>query len=802
MATVQQPRAAANTATVDGLLRRREVDDAFLGDEVWDGRGDYSYIPPASADLRISPRLALHTDFDLDLDPITYQVLRNRFWSINLDHSDTIRRVSGSPVIVYMDDFNTALLTENADLFMCGPSIQWFAALGDLPIKWTLENRSENPGIEDEDVFLHNDAYIGCTHQMDTSIFAPVFWEGKLFSWAFSQCHAGDVGGPFPGSFNAIARDIYDEAVLVPPVKLVRGGELQQDQMDAYIRKSRTPELLALQIRSQIAGLRTVRLRMTELLEEYGPTVIKGAMRRMIRDCSQAVGDRLLQIPDGEWRERIYLGGLGPDDRGAHRFEVTVRKSGDRLTVTNAGTDPQYFSANGTYGTWRSGAIVAVTNFLAWDQLLCNAGALDHMTFEPVPGTLSVAKYPGATTGVGGAVASVYTAAFAVSKMLLAGPEELRRRANGAGGQAVTSFWFGAGTNRHGRFLVEAPGDMMAGSIGAFPTRDGVDAGGAWWWPNNTAGNVEDWEAAIPILYLFRREHPGSGGAGRWRGGNSVETAFIAHKTDQLTVQLVSVENAVNAAIGLSGGLPGHPGRFAHASDVAVQDRLAAGWLPADARELGRALSDDLERVAVKSITALMPNDVFLANYCGGGGYGDPLDRDVALVVEDIVEDRVPPDAGERHYGVVLGADGAIDDEQTAQRREQLRSERLAAATAPEQEHGAADVEERLGAIAERVIFGRPTGGGAIHWGCAACDASLGPATENYKLRTARLELEPHRVDPAIYPDPRESSDVDLVLRQHLCPSCGALLSTEFCKRDEEPYWDIRLELDSEEAER
>ena len=94
-------------------------------------------------------------DFDLDLDPVTYQVLRNRFWAINLDHSDTIRRVSGSPVIVYMDDFNTALLTETADLVMAGPSIQWFAAVGDLPIKWTLENRSANPGIEPGRRVLH-----------------------------------------------------------------------------------------------------------------------------------------------------------------------------------------------------------------------------------------------------------------------------------------------------------------------------------------------------------------------------------------------------------------------------------------------------------------------------------------------------------------------------------------------------------------------------------------------------------------------------------------------------------------------
>ena len=172
-----------STSTPDGILRRPEVDPAFLKDMTWDGRSRYSYVPPPAAELRLPPEVRLHSEFDLDIDPITYQVLRNRFWSMNLDHSDTIRRVSGSPVIVYMDDFNTALLTETADLLMAGPSIQWFAALGDLPIKWTMENRGRNPGIGVGDVFFHNDPWIGCTHSMDLGLFAPEFQVGRIFSW-------------------------------------------------------------------------------------------------------------------------------------------------------------------------------------------------------------------------------------------------------------------------------------------------------------------------------------------------------------------------------------------------------------------------------------------------------------------------------------------------------------------------------------------------------------------------------------------------------------------------------------------
>jgi N-methylhydantoinase B len=786
--------AASPSATTDGILRRPEVDPAFLGDEIWDGRGELPYVPPPGPDLRISDRLKLHSEFDLEIDPFTYQVLRNRFWSINLDHSDTIRRVSGSPVIVYMDDFNTALLTETADLVMCGPSIQWFAGMADIPTKWILENRSANPGIAEGDVFFHNDPYVGCIHQMDTAMFAPIFWEGRLFCWAFSQCHAGDVGGPFPGSFNPLATEVHEEAAIVPPIKLVEGGELQQDVLEMHTRKSRTPDLLGLGMRSQIAGLRTVRKRMAEVLEEHGPEVVKGAMRRMIRDCSQAIGQRLLRVPDGQWRQRYYLGGLGPEDRGAHRFEIALRKEGDRLTFTNAGTDPQYHSANGTYSTWRSGIVVAVTNFLGWDQMLCNAGALDHVSLEPVAGTLSIARYPGATSGVGGNNGAVYGGGLALSQMLLSAPDDLRRRANGAGGQAVTSFWFGAGLDRNGKFVIECPGDLMAGAIGAFPERDGVDEGGAWWWPNNTTGNVEDWEAAMPVLYLYRAEKVGGGGPGRWRGGNSVDIAVVPHKTEELTVQMVAMEGAVNTAIGLSGGLPGDPGGYELARGAGVRDRLARGWLPADGAALARDLDDGLERLSTKAAVPLSPDDVFVARFCGGGGYGDPLTRDPWRVADDVAHRRTPPDAARRHYGVVLAEGGTADEDATRLLRQELRAARLEAASEPE-EAGSGTLESATAQVTDGVVRGRREGEEAPRLGCAGCHADLGPAHGNFKRYAARLDRAPTEVDPLMYVDPREATDADLVFRQHVCPGCGALLSTELCPRSAEPLREARLAL-------
>ena len=382
-----------STSTPDGVIRNRQINfDALQVEGPWDGKV-LPYLPRTNLDIDAS--LELHSEFDLDVDPVTYQVLRSRFWNMNLDHSDTIKRVSGSPLIVYMDDFNTSLLTENGDTIVCGPSVQYFTGHGDLVIQWTLENRSDNPGIEDWDVFLQNDPYIGTEHQMDTLMYSPVFWEGKLFSWVLSNCHMGDIGGMDPGSFCAEAPDMFHESTPVPPIKIARRGVLQNDVADMFVRKSRTPDMVALQIRSQMAGLRSTRGRMLELLEEFGPAVVKGAMRRMIRDCSKAVGERLELIPDGEWKETLYISSAGPNDRDVHRLVTTVRKEGDRLIFSNAGSDPQFYAANAPFSAWRSSLISAGSNMLAYDQLYCPAGVVDHMEFDPTPGTVTVATYPG-----------------------------------------------------------------------------------------------------------------------------------------------------------------------------------------------------------------------------------------------------------------------------------------------------------------------------------------------------------------------------------------------------------------------
>ena len=334
--------------------------------------------------------------------------------------------------------------------------------------------------------------------------------------------------------------------------------------------------------------------------------------------------------------------------------------------------------------------------------------------------------------------------------------------------------------------MVQPPGDVVAGALGAFPDRDGVDVGGAWWWPNNPSGNTEEWEDALPVLYLYRRERQGSGGPGRWRGGNALETAIVLHKTDEMMVQLVSLDNAINCALGLGGGLPAHPGDYRFREAGLPHERLAAGVLPGTP-DRARARRRRAHPPVCQGDHDDAPGDVFVAQYCGGGGFGDPLTRGPELVAGDVSSAAITMDDARALYGVVLDGTGSADPQATDELRQRMRADRLAAARPPvAPDDVSLDPEGYTGSAGGAVGFG-PASDGEEHWGCLECGHALAPIDQNYKDGAARLERVPQEISPRQYLDPSEFCDDAFVVREFLCPGCGVTLATELCKPDDPP---------------
>lgn len=746
----------------------------------WDGR-TYPYIPPKT--LHIHPSLQLHTAAAKNLDPVTYEVVRHAMWNINVEHGNTIMKISGSPSCAYGHDFNPSLMDEHGDFVFFGPFLQYLSSATGSAVKWTMEYRSENPGIHDGDIFLTNDPWIGATHQSDVALIAPVFWEGKLFCWVGNTLHQWDLGGTAPGGFNPMAVDVYWESGCIPPIKIVEGGKLRQDLEEEYSRRSRMPQLVALDLRAEIAGCNVARERLLALIARYGAETIKAVMRKLQDDSEKAFLTRLETIPDGTWREASWIELKGPGDRRLYRNSLALTKRGDKLIFSNEGSDPQAGTLNCTLVAWKGAIASMICSQMLFDQMFVVEGAYRHMEFDVTPGTISCATFPAAVSAAppGVLLQTIALSGLVISKMLAcSSDEQLRSEVQSCMGAAMYPVSAFSGVDQRGlpyaSFLLDPVGAALAG----LSWKDGVDTGGWPWDLQSTMPNVEDNEWFYPILYLWRKELADSGGAGKYRGGNSAEIAFIPHGTNHISLFTASGHCAAPGP-GLHGGLSPATTRFSMKRGARVIEHIRESRrMPTSVAEL----HGKTEYIAPKAFdVSQTPADVFVLSWAGAGGYGDPLERDPARVLLDVQRGNVTAEWAAEAYGVVLDSHGHVDVEATEKRRAKLRKARLR--KAPKRERR--KVEAARG---RRVAEGLILVDGII--ACSKCEKEICPTVENYKLHCAVTERPVKTANPYVL-DPKTYVDDKIVFRSYACPSCGLLLQTEIARPTDPPLWDMQL---------
>ena len=744
------------------------------------------YLPPD--ELVIDPSLQLHTEYDTDIDPISYEVLRSKIWNVNWDHQETIRRVSGSPVVVFGYDFNTSIQTEDGAGVCFGPGNLFFSACADVCVKWTLEHRSMNVGINDGDIFLQDDPWIGTNHQMDAAVYAPVFWEGRLFAWVYNVIHQRELGGVEPGGFTQQARDVYSEPTFFPPMKLVDDGKVREDVVDAWVRRSRLSGLMTLELRSQIAGVTLARERVLDMVRRYGPTLVKGTMRKMISTTAAVVGERLRSLPDGEWTDTRYVSGAVVGDLSPYRVSMTVRKEGDRLTYTNRGTEPSVGSFNITAGVLRACITNSLLTFLCYDQYLCAAGLLEQVDFDFERGTISAARHPAAVSTSIGLVVAIVQAQHLNMKLLSTNDDTAHQTfATSACSTLIYNHTFGI--DQHGNPTANFPTDGIVGGLGAFPWRDGLEHGGTMSSTMNPVGSVEALEHEIPMLWLYRREAVDSGGHGQWRGGACLVSAMVGHRSPEHYISTGGLAQSVTQSPGVLGGLPATGGQMWRAQDCAIREWLGAWRIPGTPAQL-REMAPEGGLAAPKVFdNRITEHDVFEVLPNPGAGYGDPVLRLPELVEDDVRQGKSTREEAERIYGVSLDAGGAVDAAATAERRTALLRERLAQASPPPQPREGTISQARERALAT-VVSGPGAGGDAL--ACAHCRQELAPREGNYRLGAAWLQVPTPQLGPH-FTDPVEQIGHDLRWRMYLCPSCGHALDGELCRPDDEPVWDVRL---------
>ena len=751
----------------------------------WDGRV-YPYLPPP--ELRIDPSLKLHTDVGDGVEPITYEVLRHALWNVNTEHGNTIMKISGSPICAYGHDFNPVLLDEKGDYVYFGPFLQYLAGATGTAIKWTLEFRSERPGIRSGDIFMTNDPWIGAGHQSDVALLAPVFVGDELFCWVGNSLHQWDIGGTAPGGFNPNAPDVFWESPCIPPVKIVEGGVIRNDIEEYYLRSSRVPALVALDLRAEITGCTVAVERIRSLVERYGATTVKATMRKIQDDAERAFVRRLETIPDGTWTEESWIEMKSSSDRGVYKNRVTLTKVGDRLIFSNVGSAPQGGAICASHAAWR-GAVVSMLNTLTlFDQMFALDGALRHCDFVVEPETITCPTHPAAVSGAPPQTLlnSIGLGGMVISKMLASSTDEVLREevmsCMSLMGYPLVGI---GGLDQRGNVFASILADAGLSGFPALSYGDGEDTAGAAFDLQSTTPNVENQELYYPFLWLWRRELADSGGAGRNRGGNSSEAGLVAHGTCRVEMITVTTEVAIPAP-GLYGGYPSSTNRFVLAKGADVQAQIAAsGRMPTSAEEFGGI--HDL--VPAKSHDRVLePGDAFVISAAGASGYGDPLERDPARVLVDVLAGKVTTAWAYEVYGVVVVGDARnlqVDGPATARRRQEIIAERLGESRpwdGPVQGTQRA-VKPPDGRVTEyvRIENGEFRAGGV----------SLGPTERNYKLGTLVRDLPLQRANPLIA-DPAIHTETPVVFRQFVCPETGRLLETEVAVDGAPPQWDHR----------
>ncbi len=752
---------------------------------VFDGV-NHPYVPPK--ELRISPKLRLHRDAGDDFDPVTFEVIRHHLWNVNEEHGATIQRLSGSPVAMYALDLNPSILTEDAEFVFFGPYMQYMSGVTDTQVKWILENRSDNPGITDGDMFLANDPWVGAAHQQDVMLICPVFHDGELFCWVTNCLHQYDIGGITPGSFCPGAQSAFDEGILIPPVKIIEDNEIRRDIEEIYLRSSRKPELVALDFRAQMAGNIAARERIAQLIRRYGARTVKGVMKRILANGEKAFLQKLSRLPDGTWRDRTYVECCRPGDRGTYRVAITLTKRGDRLLFENEGTAAQQGAMNATYSGWRGAIMVALNQLLCWDQYFSVGGALRHVDFDPTAGTLNCASFPASvsTAPVQAMEISLYPAYNVLSKMIYGDPA-MRRDVMCIGGTSQWPATIFRGIDqwgeRYGYLLV----DPIGGAIGAFSTQDGISTGGQSRTPICKLPNIEHTEQSFPLLFLYRKEVPDSGGAGKFRGGLSAESCFIPHNTDRIVQDTLSSGNAIPTSTGMMGGYPGTPNRYRFVTGSDILERLAR-----------REMVEDASEVAGQEVTLQLrqenfvqaPADVYAVVWTAAGGFGDPMDRAPQHVLDDWLNGAVTLAAAHDIYGVVIDEAKAVLDAPATQRlREATRRDRVKdIAVKPRKLKGGNAVR-----ITEALLL--RLDGKTPHHCCAKCDSDLGPAADNYKDHCLRQD-NPIQASSPLVGDPRRYIDAEPVFRQFFCPGCGTLIENEIAVTTDPVLRDIEVLAD------
>ncbi len=479
------------------------------------------------------------------IDPIRLEVLKNRFTSLTEEMGAVLMRTSFSPNIKERRDFSCALFDRQGQMIAQAAHIP--VHLGSMPL--SVAAALERQDLVAGDMILLNDPYRGGTHLPDVTLVTPVFLgeDGPDFFLA-NRAHHADVGGMTAGSL-PLSTEIFQEGIRIPPVKIVRGGEVDREVLALFLANVRTPVEREGDLTAQLAANRVGERRLREILGQYGLEETERYCRALLDYGAKMMAEVIAAIPNGRYRFEDAL-----DDDGVSRGPVPIRCTltvrGKRATVDFSRSAPQVAGCVNAVRAITLSAVFYTFRLLAPDEIPNNAGCMRPVEVVTRPGTVVDCAFPAAVAG-----GNVETSQRLVDVLLGALAEALPGKIPAASGGSMNNLTIGGVDPRSGELF--AYYETIAGGAGGGPQGEG--ASGLQTHMTNTLNTpVEALEHAYPLRARRYSLCDGSGGAGKYRGGDGVRKEWELIGDARIT--LLSERRAL-APYGLQGGRPGLKGR-------------------------------------------------------------------------------------------------------------------------------------------------------------------------------------------------------------------------------------------------
>lgn len=571
-------------------------------------------------------------------DPITFELFKNAVFAIADEMALTICRTTYSGVLRDNMDFSTAFADADGKLVAQGLTLP--GHLGSIPTALDVIVERFEGDINPGDIFIMNDPFDGGMHLPDIFIFKPLFADGERLAFAATICHHGDVGGRVPGSNASDSTEIYQEGLRIPPLKMYDAGKRNETLMSLIEKNVRIPVQILGDLRAQLAACHIAETQFMELVDRYGAEDVAGYMNDCIDYAERLTRAAVSDLPDGEWSFEDWIDDDGIDVGKPIRLFVTVKKQGDRMWVDWTGTADQVKGAiNNTLSFTKAASYTGIRSILP-GNIPNNEGVFRVIEVTAPPGTVANNVLPAACAARGLTGFRMVDCMFGALAMMV--PDKVCAASDG--GNSGVSIG-GYDENRKPYIFV----DFACGTWGGRPWADGLQ-GNSNMFANMASQSVEVIEGEQPIQILAYELIQDRAGAGKFRGGAPYRRDYRFLEREAI-LQVRSDRHDIRP-YGLYGGKPGQP---------------SCNYINP---------GDNPEPTTSKLTMMIEHGDVFRHELAGGGGWGDPLERDPEHVLMDVRNEYVSAAAAREQYGVAVDTGSWTVD---AAKTETLRAEMRAA---------------------------------------------------------------------------------------------------------------------------